>query len=394
MKIATVTLHLPFNYGNALQQLSLHRYLLEQGYETEVLSHWFRKDRDEILYYHNHLKGVKEVLKFVLNCMCFTGAFSKWRHEAKLKRWLDSKIKWSKEEGYDEQFDGKAITHDVVMVGSDQVWNPKYRTSDFFLLPGFSDKVRRIAYAASFGTDKFIESRKPFFAEQLKKFAAISVRESSAKEIIENELGLPATLVCDPTLLHTKEEWCKLLGFEMPRKIKDELVAYLVTPDFREQWREAIRIARESKKKLHIFAFSYTPAPAVSILRLRTFLRCAVRMVCIRLRLFLSGVRLHFAATPTEFVKTIAECNGLITDSFHGMMFATIFEKPCNVTIGEHEERQQMSARLRNFTADFGRPEILTPKADVAAMRPLTVLPKLQTLIDFSKRWIKGVLDA
>ena len=75
------------------------------------------------------------------------------------------------------------------------------------------------------------------------------------------------------------------------------------------------------------------------------------------------------------------------------MMFATIFGKKCNVIIGEHEERQQMSARLRNFTKDFGRPEILTAKPDVSAMRELSVTPKLQALVDFSKRWLKEAID-
>ena len=36
MKVGTLTLHLPFNYGNALQMLSFHRYLREQGYDADV----------------------------------------------------------------------------------------------------------------------------------------------------------------------------------------------------------------------------------------------------------------------------------------------------------------------------------------------------------------------
>lgn len=393
MKIATLTLHLPFNYGNALQQLALHKYLLRRGYETEVLSHWFYKNRDEINYYHNQLKSPKGWCRFIWHCLCFTGAFTKFRHETKIKRWLDSKIKWSREEGDDESFDTKSISHDVIIVGSDQIWNPRYRTSDFFLLPGFPDEVRRIAYAASFGTDRFIADREPFFIEHLKRFNAISVRESSAQAIVEKDFNLPATLVCDPTLLHTKEQWCELLDFRMPTKVRNELVVYLVTPQFREEWREAIRITKETGKKLHVFAFAWSPVPSVALRCCFSVFSYALRMLYIRMRLFCSGVRLHLSATPSEFVRMIAECDGLITDSFHGMMFATIFEKPCNVTIGEHEERQQMSARLRDFTVDFGCPEILTSRADVSAMKPLSISPKLQRLIVFSKKWIEEAID-
>ena len=107
----------------------------------------------------------------------------------------------------------------------------------------------------------------------------------------------------------------------------------------------------------------------------------------------MSGVRLHLSATPPEFVACIARSDGLFTDSFHGMMFATVFEKKCNVMIGDHEERQQMSARLRNFTKDYGNHEILTPTFDPAAMRRLRITPKLQALIEHSKLWLKQAIE-
>lgn len=393
MKIGTLTLHLPFNYGNALQMFSLHKYLLEQGYDTEIISHWYRKDRDEIFYYHNSMRrSWKGVFRFLLACCCCTGAFNKFIHERKIKRWLDRNIKWSEVSGYDECFDADRLPHDVIIVGSDQVWNPKHRTSDFFLMPTFPARMTRIAYAASFGTDCFPEEKKAFYRTHLAAFKAISVRESSGKQIVESELNNNAMLVCDPTLLHTREEWCRLLGFKMLKK-RDDLVMYFVTPDYCSKWKEAIRIARESGRRLHVFVFSWTPVGVVSIRHPFRLIQSALSMICRRMRLYISGVRLHFSATPAEFVKCIAECDGLITDSFHGMMFATIFGKKCNVTIGEHEERQQMSARLLNFTQDFGRPEILTPKADLLAMRELTITPKLQELVDASKRWLKEALN-
>lgn len=394
MKIGTITLHLPFNYGNALQMLSLHRYLLEQGYDAEVLSHWFLKNREEITYWHRRIRSASGLFRFVLNALMFNGVVCQFCREAKLMKWLTEKIRWSQEAGVTGEFNPERLPHDIVIAGSDQIWNPKYETSDFFLLPDFPNRIKKIAYAASFGTDCFIEHRVPFFKKAMAKFAAISLRESSAVDIVTKTFALPATLVCDPTLLHTKEEWCRLLGFEMPKKCSSDLVAYFVTPDYRSEWREVIRLARESGRKIHCYVFIWSSWLEVFSFRHPfAMLKFPLKMICLRLSLFFSGVRLHFSATPSEFVERLAKSEGLITDSFHGMMFATIFGKKCNVTIGTHEERLQMSARLRNFTYDFGRPEILTPKADLSAMKELAVTPALQALIDKSKRWLKMAIE-
>lgn len=395
MKIGTLTLHLPCNYGNALQMLSLHRYLRDQGYDAEVLSHWYFERREEVTGLHQQVRSFRGAVQFLFNCLLFSGTYCQFRREAKLDKWLRTKIKWSEETGTDGDFPAKNLSHDVVIVGSDQIWNPIHKTSDFFLLPTFPERIRKIAYAASLGTNHFIEERKPLYREAVKRFEAISVRESSAEKILEQELSIKSTLVCDPTLLHTKEEWAGILGFRMPKKVRDELCMYLVTPDYRNHWREVIALARSSRKKIHFFAFQWSQfLPTFQFRHPLRMLRMAARNIAMRLMLYCAGVRLHLAATPSEFVERIARSNGLITDSFHGMMFATIFEKPCNVTIGTHGERLQMSARLRDFAADFGRSEILTPKADVLAMKEVKVTPRLTDLIKQSKEWLKEALNA
>lgn len=393
MKIGTLTLHLPFNYGNALQMLSLHRYLLAQGYEAEVLSHWFWKNQDEIWAWHNYVaKSWRNKVRFALTCCTWTGAFCQYLREAKFRKWHDSMIRWSKEEGAAGDFPANALPHDIVISGSDQIWNPKYKTSEFFLLPDFPDRIKKIAYAASLGCDVFPSEKRDFYKRNLARFSAVSVRESSAVEILKRECECEATLVADPALLHTREEWCRMLGVSEPRQEKNFYMLYSVTPDGVAHWRELARLARKSGKRLHVYAFSSTGV-SVNLRRPMQAALIAAKTIIKRIWLWLAGVRLHFSATPTEFVQRVADCSGVFTDSFHGMIFATIFGKPCNVMIGEHEERRQMSARLRNFTNDFGDPGILTPNFDPEAMRRLYMTPKLQELVSYSKAWLKKTIE-
>ncbi len=387
-KIGTLTLHLPFNYGNALQQFSLHKYLLEQGYKTEILSHWFIEGEDEIRYFHNRLgKNPFRWIRFLIQCLMFNGQLSQYHRESKIIKWLRNNISWSSEEGANSNFPVERLTHDIIIVGSDQVWNPAYETSNFFLLGAFPERIRKLAYAASFGSDVFPESKKRFYFDRLAKFNAISMRESSGVSILK-EMGVDALLVCDPTLLHSKEEWGKLLGLSSETKEKDELMMYFVTPDYKGLWKEAIRIARESGKRVHAYAFVWSHWSDCRWRPGRQAIRRCLTNCYIRLMLYFAGVRLHFSADPTDFVKRIASCKGLITDSFHGMMFATIFNKKCNVVIGEHPERQQMSARLRDFARDYGNPEIFSAKPDLRAMKQLKISSKLADLINYSKKWL------
>lgn len=398
MKVGTLTLHLPFNYGNVLQMLSLHRYLREQGYDAEVLGHWYFPNRAEVLFLHRKARSLKGLAHVLLDLFTFGGVFCQWRREAKLDAWLMANFRWSEETGATGEFDPDRLPHDAVIVGSDQVWNPIHQTSDFFLLPDFPERIRKIAYAASLGTDRFPPERRAFFAANLKRFAAVSVRESSAVRILRDVADVPATLVCDPTLLHTADEWRDLLGIRAPAAVSSDLVFYFVTPDYRAHWREVLRLARATRGgggDVHWFCFQWSQwLAAFDVHHPLRSLRLAAANVAKRALLFASGVRLHFAATPSEFVACLDRSKGLVTDSFHGMMFATIFEKTCNVVVGEHAERQQMSARLRDFTRDFGRPEILTARPDVEAMRQLSVTPRLRELVDRSKSWLKEALSA
>lgn len=394
MRIATLTLHLPFNYGNALQMFSLHRYLLEQGYDAEVLSHWFYKNKDEVLLLHHRFRGPRRWIHFALDALMFSGTISQYRREGKLNKWLNDNIRWSRESGPTGEFNPDNLPHDTIIVGSDQVWNPIHPTSEFFLLPDFADRFRKIAYAASMGTDTFIEEKRDLFGINLKRFSAISVRESSATRLLNSLFGIDAALVCDPTLLHTKDEWLSLLNIKNVPKTSKDYVVYLVTPDFKTRWRDLITLAKQTNRKIHFFAFRRShQIPSFSTRHPVKSISEAARNFIRQLLLFSAGVRLHLSATPSEFIERIAQSDGLFTDSFHGMMFATIFGKKCNVMIGEHSERQQMSARLRNFTKDYGNPGILTPTFDPAAMRQLGMTPKLQELIEQSKIWLKRAIE-
>jgi len=94
------------------------------------------------------------------------------------------------------------------IVGSDQVWNPHYDfvagKCDFLT---FARNYQKISYAASFGVNEIPYERKFEFAEYLKNFKAISVREKQGARIVEELVKRNAAVVLDPTLLLNENEW-------------------------------------------------------------------------------------------------------------------------------------------------------------------------------------------
>lgn len=189
---------------------------------------------------------------------------------------------------------------DAWIVGSDQVWRPwcsPYIENCFFdFLPENSGK--RIAYAASFGTDKWeISTEKTAKLIPLaKRFDAISVREESGVKLANDFLDVEATHVVDPTLLLSAEDYLKIIPKNLLIKEKPKLITYILDPD-----KEKIKEIRKDEKILGI----------------------KEKKVGIMHKDRLDSIE--------EWLADFATADFVITDSFHGTVFSIIFNKPVKI---------------------------------------------------------------
>ena len=62
-----------------------------------------------------------------------------------------------------------------------------------------------------------------------------------------------------------------------------------------------------------------------------------------------SPVRLELAAGPQEFLDVFANATWILSDSFHAVMFSSIFGKNVRVLRPKNESRQKMFARIEEF---------------------------------------------
>lgn len=190
---------------------------------------------------------------------------------------------------------------DCFVVGSDQVWRPRYNKHIETMFLDFTDgkDVKRVAYAASLGTDvwEFSDELTERCAPLAKQFDAISVREASGVTLCKNYLEVDATHVLDPTLMLDAEDYLSLCsGNDHPQG--DYIAVY--TLDYtKEKMALLNEVSRQLNCPLHLIGrFNKEGYPSIE-----------------------------------SWLEGIAHAKYVITDSFHGTVFSTIFQKQF-VTLG------------------------------------------------------------
>jgi Polysaccharide pyruvyl transferase len=203
---------------------------------------------------------------------------------------------------------------DLVVIGSDEVWNlchPWYGGYDLFWGHGLP-APRVISYAASFGSyEAGIDER---WAERLRAFDAVSVRDENSRRLVSAALGREPALVLDPVL----------------------------------QFPIAIPSHMESAAEPYAALYGHSFSPAFGAAARRWAEGRGLKLVSI-------GYRNDFAheqrieADPFEFTRLIAGAEAVVTNFFHGCVFALLNEKAFACAITPYRMN-----KIRDLTALLG----------------------------------------
>jgi len=182
---------------------------------------------------------------------------------------------------------------DIVVVGSDEVWNlrhPWYAGASVFFGDGLrADRV--VSYAASFGNHDAAERLDGYWAEKLKRFSAIAVRDENSRRLVQDALQLDPPLVLDPCLQFAPPAGGPAAG-------GGEVLVY--GHSFEPWFAEAVRAAAGRRGW----------------------------------RLLSLGYRNDWAdaqwldAGPDEFAQAMAGARAVVTNFFHGCVFGLVNDKP------------------------------------------------------------------
>ena len=392
MKIGILTFHSQLNYGGVLQCWALKMVLEGMGHEVVVVDRWLDKKNGMLRREFAWLgwKGwVKLLIRGLLGCGDF-GKLLRTIRTIRFVRGLDLTKEHFCEWSEIRQSDNQTIKQlDLLVVGSDQVWHcGDWGDPRPYLLEG-APEIRAIAYAASFGLKSIPADMIDLYKRGLGRFSAISCREQEGVEICRG-LGYEATHVVDPTLLVDSSEWFRLVKSNnqtIRQSDNRKLVCYFMSVDVTA----ALPLLEN---------FAETMGCAVEVLvdggELKPF-PTSIRQVGGN---FSGGrVKVCRGYGPKEFVRAFAGARCVLTDSFHAVMFSSIFNCNARFVRPANEMRKVMFARIEEFVEKCVEGDLFVDDVEQALQsfeRSETVgfkSDRIATMRAESLWWLNGALE-
>ena len=226
--------------------------------------------------------------------------------------------------------------YDGYVVGSDQCWRPLYNSflPAMFLSFANNKLVKRVAYAASFGTDQweFTPDATTQCAPLVQKFDLVTVREDSGVKLCKEHLGVEATHVLDPTMLLAKEDYIHLIEAEKEPQSLGTLFNYILDPD--ETKTSFINRVAEG---MNLKPFQVLPK-----YQAETRTKEDVKK------------RIEYCVFPgvSTWLRAFMDAEMTIVDSFHGMVFSILFNKPFWVVGNAERGMSRFTSLLKLFNLE------------------------------------------
>ena len=338
MRIGVITHNLGHNYGNILQNYAMQTVLRRMGH-TQInlnqnphrpfnLWQWLKAlPKRFFSKYYLRIPRIQLFEAFFAN--------KNWRLIMQnLQPFIDKNISYIIVNDYEKL---NQEDFDVILSGSDQIWRAPYVTPIEKGFLNFADdwnKIKRMSYAASFGTDQWEYS--PEQTERCKrliqKFDAISVREDSGVKLCKKYFNVKATHVLDPTMLLSKDDYSKLFFENNTPKSTGTLLNYVLDDSPEKQ-----NLIESIADKLNLKTFRINGKPE-------------------------SGYHISERIQPPmeNWLRGFHDAEFVITDSFHACAFSIIYNKPFIV----YGNKKRGYARFQSLLFMFGLEDRLVYNLD------------------------------
>ena len=353
MKIGILTLPLNSNYGGVLQAYALQTVLKRMGHD--VLEVELKKNlrwQYPPLWKMPLSFGKRFLFKYIVrrkNQKILLERYERKIYPLLVHDILEFISKYIKQFKVDKFIDCKG-KFDVWICGSDQIWRYKYYLffegdiANVYLKFLGDDSCKRIAYAASFGTDNWEYPAKETAEckNWIQKFDAVSVREETGVKLCSTYYDIKAKHVLDPTMLLSKDDYVDLIEKSDVPKSKGNLFCYIL-----DNTDEKMNVVKNIEKQRHLSSF------------------------------FMNGdcgnwtedLEKRIQPPVESWLRAFYDSEFIVTDSFHACVFSILFHKQFLV-IGNKERGL---ARIYSLLSMFGLEDRLTSDTGLDINRMKTI---------------------
>jgi hypothetical protein len=282
-RLGVLTFHRCINYGSYWQARCLVEGLAGMGAEAVLLDH-----RSAVVTSAELRCAFRPILPAVTPRSDFPA------YAQKVRKFLEAFDRLPLSRAFALERPEEVEEFDAIVIGSDEVWNlchPWYGGCSTFYGEGL--RAPLVAYAASFGNQDAACGLSSYWAERLRNFSSLSVRDENSRSILRAALDIDPEMVLDPCLqfpplcawqdLEVKRGYIALYGHNFPAWLSDSIRAY----------------ARRNGKRVLSIGYRNDWADEQ-----------------------------YLAAGPEEFAALIARADGVVTSFFHGCVFAILNQRP------------------------------------------------------------------
>lgn len=337
MKTGLVTFYHIHHYGALLQAAATERAVEALGSECEIID-YFVNQNNALFRKPTGLGSAAADVHTALHYQALSARYERFEKFSADHLRISSR----RFERIDELRE-TPLPYDVILSGSDQIWNPKIFPDKHFdpVFFGTFSQKRKIAYAPSFGIPEIPEEMEQELRGYLKQFSHLSAREKQGRQIVRQISGQEVPVVLDPTLLLDQDQWAAMANRPGNYPQQGYILCYC--------------ISKPGPLLTYIQALAEkTGLPVVQLCGIRKKLHPKARCV--------------FDAGPAEFLALFQNASYVCTNSFHGTVFSVQFQKPFFTAVAPTELAAPERSRTFSILSRLGLTDRIIGKGDTAPL--------------------------
>lgn len=297
-KVGIITFHNSYNCGSMLESYAMQTIVEKRGAKPFMIN--FSNYGQQNLYsVFPKSKSIKEIIK---NCLSIPAMKRIKNNNECYEKFKNENFNLTKRYVKMDEIEDK---FDVVVAGSDQIWNITIEDGDDAYFLPWVKKAKKVAYAPSFGSKNILKySKNPQkYKKMIDDFDSVSIRENNGKKWIKELCNKDVDVLLDPTLLLTANDYENIIDKNF--NVDGEYI-FFYCPSFDKN---ICKFVKQISKKYNLKVITWSTKSY--------FYKLIERF----------GFELVPYESPNLYLNLMKNARLVITTSYHGTIFSTIYKK-------------------------------------------------------------------